>query len=128
MKKELPRKTPICSSIDFVLLGECVDVSDTASLKRLITIFLEQIPEGIGLIQGAIGRRERTPVENLAHQLKGSSMSIGAVPLSRLFKVVETAGHDGNFDFAEKALIQAQTEYRSAKEALLSMPEIRSTL
>jgi HPt (histidine-containing phosphotransfer) domain-containing protein len=61
--------------------------------SRILDIFIQTLPEDIGLIFSAAQARDSQSLIHGAHKLKGSSQSIGALQIARITAMIERDAH-----------------------------------
>jgi DNA-binding response OmpR family regulator len=61
--------------------------------SRILDIFIQTLPEDIGLIFTAAQARDSQSLIHGAHKLKGSSQSIGALQIARVTAMIEQDAH-----------------------------------
>ena len=82
---------------------------DPAILKQLIGMFLEQGPERMDRVTGALSARDDQVLEREAHALKGTAATLGMGKLRDASYTVERLGAEGRFDLAEHAVAEMRT-------------------
>ena len=87
-------------------------------ILRVIESYLEDTPERIEAIVGAIAAEDPTALRQSAHALRSSSVTIGAQYLSHLCQELENLGHSGTTAGAKEKLDQVQAEYELVKIAM----------
>ncbi|MGB0387454.1 MAG: response regulator [Ardenticatenaceae bacterium] len=89
-------------------------------LIELTPMFLESAPKHLASLRNAVAEKNADKLFKAAHTLKGSSASIGAVPLSKLTKQLEAIGRAGNITGAAENITLVEAEYQRVKHALLA--------
>jgi signal transduction histidine kinase/DNA-binding response OmpR family regulator len=89
------------------------------SLRRLVTVFLENSPKVMTGICLALGSRDGENMRRLGHKFKGSLGLIGAKSARMLAEGIETAGRNADWPHAAKVVAMLDGELR-ALQALLS--------
>jgi CheY-like chemotaxis protein len=86
--------------------------------QELIAIFLKDTPDKLATMQQAIADNDPNALFRVAHTLKSSSGSIGALHFSALCKHLEQQGRSGNMDGAEEIVAQMEGEFARLQDAL----------
>ena len=84
----------------------------------LIDIFLDDVPPRLAELQSTVGSNDAAGVERVAHTLKGSAGSMGAVPMSHAADDLQTMGASGDLSRVKDSLNRLESEWRKAKAAL----------
>ena len=87
-------------------------------LIELAPMFLESAPKHLANLHRAVNEKNSDMLFNAAHTLKGSSASIGAVPLSKLSKQVEAIGRQGSLTEVEPKIKLLEAENERVKDVL----------
>ncbi|MDW7733611.1 MAG: response regulator, partial [Methanolobus sp.] len=72
------------------------DDMDTA--RRIITIFLKDIPEQLNKLKEVADRKELNDINEYAHKIKGASANISGIALSNIAAEIELAAKSGKMD------------------------------
>lgn len=88
------------------------------SLDDVLQTYIDYIPGQIEELDRAIDNDDADSVFNLAHKMKSSSSSIGALGIAQLAEQIELIGRDGSTDGTNELLQQLKGLYADA-EALL---------
>ena len=89
------------------------------SLNEVLQTFLDFVPDQINELSTAVFNNDADGVFNLAHKMKSSSSSIGALGLAHTAEQIELIGRAGSTEGAAELLQQLKGMYSDA-EALLS--------
>lgn len=84
--------------------------------EELWTVFYEATPPLIGELRDAVERGDTDECRRLAHQLKGSSETIGATRMATLSRALEQGGPD-NLAVVE----ELETAYDRTRDELLRL-------
>jgi len=84
---------------------------------QMINAYLDETPRTLQKLQHAIAQNERQEIQDLAHSLKGSSLTIGAEPLAKLSKELEEFVNTGEQQI-EYHLQLILKEYKEVEAAL----------
>lgn len=87
-------------------------------LIELAPMFIESAPKHLANLKQAVSEGNRDLLFKAAHTLKGSSASIGAIPLSKLSKQVEQVGRQGSLTDVVPKIKLLEAEYQRVKEVL----------
>jgi len=90
--------------------------------EKLMTLFLEKVPEQLDAIAAAIDAKNAAEVQALAHKLKGSCLAIVAGPMAEAAESLQTAGRRG--DLSNVAAALAELRARHARVAKLLGDEL----
>jgi HPt (histidine-containing phosphotransfer) domain-containing protein len=91
-------------------------------LPYLIRLYLQAVPTQLATLQEAVTQGDSGRVEDLAHELKGSSAQLGATRMSRLCAALQEAGDHADLGQAAAQVAELQREFvpvRAALEAVL---------
>jgi len=88
------------------------------SLNEVLQTFLDFVPDQINELSTAVFNDDADGVFNLAHKMKSSSSSIGALGLAHTAEQIELIGRAGSTEGAAELLEQLKGMYSDA-EALL---------
>lgn len=100
-------------------LRELQDVNEPDFLTELIDLFVEDSTVLMEELRTAYQAGDADGVRQAAHTLKGSSGSLGAVRLSKLYHEVELLGRSKQLDGLVSLIPRLEEEYRTARESLL---------
>jgi two-component system sensor histidine kinase/response regulator len=87
-------------------------------LTRIITLFLDDTPEQLTTLQQALRDKNATTVRSIAHSLKSSSATLGALGLSSLFREMEEKGRTNSLSGATELFVQVKSEFQKTIEPL----------
>jgi two-component system, sensor histidine kinase and response regulator len=87
-------------------------------LQPLIELFLHNTPERLASLEAAIAAGDGRALEQVAHNIKGSSASFGASRLAALCQPLEEMGRNGNTADAAPYLPEVLSEYERVTLAL----------
>ena len=87
-------------------------------LIELAPMFMESAPKHLASLNQAVKQGNTDMLFKAAHTLKGSSASIGAIPLSKLSKQVERVGREGTLADVIPKIKLLEAEYERVREAL----------
>ncbi|WP_319507212.1 PAS domain S-box protein [uncultured Methanolobus sp.] len=93
-------------------------MNDEDLSRRLIAIFLEDMPKHVIALRDDIGKRELENVNVYAHKIKGASANIGGVALSAVASQMEIAGNKNQVDKMEILLPELEKQYDLLVEQL----------
>jgi HPt (histidine-containing phosphotransfer) domain-containing protein len=112
---------PITSIIDlavFETLRAGQPPGEPDLVNELITLFLDETPAQLQQIREAVQTNDAAGLRHAAHTLKGGSASLGVMEVARVSAELEKLGRGGAVDGAAALLLQLETEYARACEAL----------
>jgi len=75
------------------LLRRLCDDEDLVS--EIIESYLQEVPQQISLLEGALAREDMDAAVLISHRLKGSSANVGACALQKVFGSLESAARKG---------------------------------
>ncbi|HBB36045.1 MAG TPA: hypothetical protein DDZ80_20060 [Cyanobacteria bacterium UBA8803] len=87
-------------------------------LAEVIDSYLEDSPSRLQAISDAIAQDDAKGLQQSAHALKSSSLTVGASLFSQLCAALESIGRAGTTQGASKLLSQLDAEYERVKAAL----------
>ncbi len=91
-------------------------MGDMAS--QLITMFLEDVPEKMTLLQHASEAADVEAIYRIAHTLKSSSAQLGASHFSKMCKELETKGRAKNLQGVQSLIHELDEEFTRLKQVL----------
>ncbi len=97
-------------------LLELQDEGDTGFLKDLLAIFQESTTEAISEIDIAISNQAPRTVASLAHKLKGSCLSLGAIRMANVCAALEAEAKLGSLEGSSERLKQIRSEFELVKQ------------
>ena len=83
---------------------------DVALLAELSTLFLDETPQTLRAIEGALAACDEVAVERLAHRLKGALLTLSAAPAAKIALTLETTARTNSSAECEPVLGQLATE------------------
>lgn len=118
-------------SLDRSMLNELrtmVGESAPEFVDELIDLFQTDTPELIATMREAVANRDAATLRRAAHSCRGTSMNLGAGPLSELCSELEQISKRGSIpDAADDFLARISAEYQRVVEALDSERSIART-
>ncbi|MEA5624388.1 PAS domain S-box protein [Nostoc sp. UHCC 0251] len=91
---------------------------DRVAFAELIECYLTETPRLVQDMSTAITTHDTQTIWKIAHQLKSSSASVGAIALAQLCKVLEAQGRSSKLENNLELLSQLYQEYEQVKTAL----------
>ena len=88
------------------------------SLNEVLQTFIEFVPDQINELSNAVFNNDADGVFNLAHKMKSSSSSIGALGLAHTAEQIELIGRAGSTEGAAELLEQLKGMYSDAEVLL----------
>ena len=88
------------------------------SLNEVLQTFLDFVPDQINELSTAVFNNDADGVFNLAHKMKSSSSSIGALGLAHTAEQIELIGRAGSTEGAAELLEQLKGMYSDAEAHL----------
>lgn len=107
--------------LDPAVIGELRELQDGGSpglLAELIDLFLKQTVEKLGEMRSSAGAKDAATLGRLAHTLKGSAGSLGAVHLSGLCRELEAALRGNDWTAAAARVSGIEAEFARVRGAL----------
>ncbi len=105
--------------VDFAIIKKIYD--DEEVLNETVKIFLEEAPQTIELLAGAIEAKDSKNVKIHAHKLKGLARHVAARKISDMLYHLETKGRKEELEGSEALFADIQTEFDKLK-SFLSQP------
>ncbi|MBF0350839.1 MAG: response regulator [SAR324 cluster bacterium] len=81
--------TPSMGLLDPVYIKELLLEMDRELFQEMLKIFEQQVTGAIKDFQDFIQKTDRTPIKRIAHKLKGTVSSLGAIRLTELFQQLQ---------------------------------------
>jgi HPt (histidine-containing phosphotransfer) domain-containing protein len=88
------------------------------SLNEVLQTFIDYVPDQINELTKAVFNNDADGVFNLAHKMKSSSSSIGALGLAHTAEQIELIGRAGSTEGAAELLEQLKGMYSDAEVLL----------
>jgi HPt (histidine-containing phosphotransfer) domain-containing protein len=88
------------------------------SLDEVLQTFIDYVPDQINELSKAVFNNDADGVFNLAHKMKSSSSSIGALGLAHTAEQIELIGRAGSTEGAAELLEQLKGMYSDAEVLL----------
>jgi HPt (histidine-containing phosphotransfer) domain-containing protein len=120
----MAERTPTAPALDLTAALERVE-GDTALLRELAGLFLEECPLRISLIRDAITQRNHLKLQQEAHTLKGSVSNFAARPAAEAAKRLETAGRELDWARAEAAFAALEAALGRLEPALAEIGQAK---
>jgi signal transduction histidine kinase/DNA-binding response OmpR family regulator len=89
----------------------CLDRTVSRS-KRLIELFLENVPAQLDVIEASVGRGQIAEIRGSAHKTKGSCLAVGAMPMASTAEKLQHLADTGNIDGAADLVVRLRDQYR----------------
>ncbi|WMW25482.1 response regulator [Methanolobus sediminis] len=93
-------------------------MNDVDLARRLIEIFLEDMPKEVIALRNDLGKRELEYLNEYAHKIKGASANIGGLALSAVASQIEIAGNKNQIDKMDTLLPELEKQYDLLVEQL----------
>ena len=93
--------------------------SPTEFLHEAITVFLDDLAKQLPNLCDTARSGDASATQRIAHSLKSTSASLGALNLSLLFKRMETMSQTNVLENAGDLLEKIEEEYREVEKALI---------
>jgi signal transduction histidine kinase/CheY-like chemotaxis protein len=107
-------KAERASGVDWTILRELAQKTNTKIVKKLIDSFVKTLPRAIDELTSAQTSRDQEMIRQWAHQLKSSSAALGAMPLSRvcaeLERMIDDHADEKSIDETTRRLIDLGSE------------------
>jgi len=88
------------------------------ALNDVLQTFIDYVPGQIDELTQAISNDDADSVFNLAHKMKSSSSSIGALGLARVAEEIELIGRSGSTEGTGELLDKLKSLYTDAESVL----------
>jgi CheY-like chemotaxis protein/HPt (histidine-containing phosphotransfer) domain-containing protein len=112
--------------IDLEIIKKIYD--DEEVVKETISIFLEDAPQTIELLSGAIAAKDSNNIKMHAHKLKGLARHFAARKLTDMLYVLETKGREGELEGSEALFAEIRTEFDKLKSFLSQTDWIKKVI
>ena len=103
------------------LLRQCMD--DRPLAHNLLELYLTDLTPRATALRAALDLGDRAAVQQVAHAIRGASLTVGAVGMARLTQDLESAGRRGNLPKlgdVQPELEQLLMATRAAMERMLN--------
>lgn len=110
-------------SVDLTVLEDLKEMMDgnMADFRELLNCYATDCPMYLQQMQAAILHQDRKTLERLAHTLRSSSASLGAVQLARLCQEIEKTANTANMVEITNKLALVEAEYQEAINILQNL-------
>src|SRR5262249_43123418 len=88
--------------------------------NHLIDLFIEETPQRLSAIRGAVDNSDPGGLAREAHALKGSSAHLGASRMHSLCEILEEQGRNGSIDRAGALVSVLEEEFLRVRNALIA--------
>jgi PAS domain S-box-containing protein len=105
-------------SVDRAVLEGLRDLGDEEMLRELVEMFLDDGQSSLATLRKALEEGDAQSVERVAHTLKGSSGSMGAVRMATLCAELEDVGAFGDLSRAPELLEHLEAEFERVRPVL----------
>jgi HPt (histidine-containing phosphotransfer) domain-containing protein len=100
-------------------LRELAELSgELGQFRELIDLFLRELESGLASMRKALAKEDAEGLGKLAHSLKGSSASMGAIMLASLCRILEELAKNTELQGATAQLKQIEREIYLVRETL----------
>ncbi len=99
-----------------------------ALLGDLVSLYEESAPEALSRMRVAAAAGDLPALATIAHKLKGSSLSVGALKVTSLLETIEQSSRKGAFPDAESTLEALEGRIASALRGLSAVVEREMSL
>ena len=109
------------SPVDFSILEPIRQLEQKGSsglFRKVLRTYLKQAPKLISDLEAAIQAGQRDTIHKVSHNLRSSSVTVGAVKLSSLCRELESGGADAKPTERSKLFTQIEQEYAAVTAAL----------
>lgn len=113
-----PANGPKSEPVDRRVLEDLEELGGVELVGELIQTLLEDAPSRLKGLQEAVRAGEAPAVRRLAHALKGSCGSMGAVEMTRLAGELERAGASWDLSRSQELLERLEEDFRRVRAAL----------
>jgi HPt (histidine-containing phosphotransfer) domain-containing protein len=95
---------------------------DRLFLEELLKIYIEECDQKLKVIKEATSRQDFSLIQQLGHNLKGSSANLSLIPLQKVSFSLEVAGKEKNIELVMSALAALESEFIKLKDYLRQNP------
>lgn len=92
-----------------------------SDFPKLIEVFLKDAEEQLKLLQQEIKNASPAEIADIAHQLKASSLTIGATSISETAKLMESIGRQNSLDRMDELYAELTSDFEKAKVMLTQL-------
>jgi CheY-like chemotaxis protein/HPt (histidine-containing phosphotransfer) domain-containing protein len=93
-------------------------MNDEALAKKIIAVFIEDIPRQIKLMKGYLVTGDASSVERQAHTIKGASANVGGEVLRMLAAELENLGKAGDLDAIKVRMPDVEKQFDRLRRVL----------
>jgi len=104
-------------AMDMVAYAELKEIMEEV-LDEIIEAYLETIPGMLETLQTQIQNKNTDQVFEIAHLIKSSSSSIGAVGMAKTAEIIELAGREGTIDNIAPHMEELKLQYKEVESFL----------
>jgi histidine phosphotransfer protein HptB len=104
--------------IDKATYDALVEAMGADFIGELIDTYCEEVPRLMADLQAALARDDAETFRRLAHSIKSSSSSFGALPFAAEARALEMEGKSGDLTGVEPAVARLVDDYASVEAAL----------
>jgi len=108
------------TAIDHAILDQIRDDVGSSAVREVIEEFLKSSPSLIATLRQAAARGDAPAIRAVAHNMKGTSATLGAVALSRRCAALESSTGSGSVADAAAQVAAIEAMYAAARKALES--------
>jgi two-component system sensor histidine kinase/response regulator len=88
---------------------------------KIMNIFLDDVPEQMGVLKEALDRGDAETVRHQAHTLKGSAGHVGATAMLAVVREMEKAGQEGDMERTTNLFPLLELEFEKIKHSMRDM-------
>jgi len=104
--------------IDQKIIDDLIDLMGVDFIRELVDAFCEETPQLMTELRRALDGSDANTFRRLAHSIKSSSASLGALHFSSLARELESSGKQEQLTGLEPALDHLQVVYQQVEHAL----------
>jgi HPt (histidine-containing phosphotransfer) domain-containing protein len=110
---------PDTTTIPVINRKEAVDRlgGDEEIFKNIVALFLDQMPMRCRELNEAFNRSDYESLAILAHTLKSSTATVGAMTLQSMFIMLENASRERNHSAVSQLIVQLGKEFSRYRDA-----------
>jgi len=117
----------VAETLDLATIGELLDAvgGDETFVDELVDTFLADAPALLDAIDAAVAADDAAALVAPAHTLKGNSLTLGALELAAVARVLEESGRQGDVSRSAEHAALAREEFGHLEDALQGAREAR---
>ena len=118
MKTTLSEASPLLDEAALDRIRALEKPDRPSILGKMIDVYLNNTSSQLQALRETIAGRDPVAMHKVAHSLKSSSATLGALALGSLFRDLEEKGRENSIDGAETILLEIEEQFQLVEAAL----------